>query len=260
MMGIPIDGPSWMFGDNQGVITSSTIPHSNLNKRHNALSYHRVRSSIAAGIIFFIHIEGTINPSDILTKFLSWTKFWPLVQPFLFWKGETQKSTSPTLPITELVAELKHKPPSGLRGVSSMNQVSPSGTANATFLPSPSPDDSSPWEPETLCVSSPELNSSPSWEIQEAQVISGISTVPSTLCTGISNICDPHHNHLETYQESWMPSNLVPGTASTASSAPRHNHCLSEVNKTSDIYTYQEAVESYTELPWTVVMSKKSTH
>ena len=52
MMGIPIDGPSWMFGDNQGVITSSTIPHSNLNKRHNALSYHRVRSSIAAGIIY----------------------------------------------------------------------------------------------------------------------------------------------------------------------------------------------------------------
>jgi hypothetical protein len=26
MMGIPIDGPSWMFGDNQSVITSSTIP------------------------------------------------------------------------------------------------------------------------------------------------------------------------------------------------------------------------------------------
>jgi hypothetical protein len=38
MMGVPLDGPSWIFGDNQSVITSSTIPESNLNKRHNALS------------------------------------------------------------------------------------------------------------------------------------------------------------------------------------------------------------------------------
>jgi hypothetical protein len=40
MMGIPIDGPAWGFGDNASVITSSTIPQSTLNKRHNALSYH----------------------------------------------------------------------------------------------------------------------------------------------------------------------------------------------------------------------------
>ena len=38
MMGIPIDGPAWLFGDNQSVVTSSTIPQSTLNKRHNALS------------------------------------------------------------------------------------------------------------------------------------------------------------------------------------------------------------------------------
>ena len=39
-----------MFGDNQSVITSSTIPHSRLSKRHNALSYHRVREAIVAKI------------------------------------------------------------------------------------------------------------------------------------------------------------------------------------------------------------------
>jgi hypothetical protein len=27
VMGIPIDAPSWLFGDNQSVIVSSTIPH-----------------------------------------------------------------------------------------------------------------------------------------------------------------------------------------------------------------------------------------
>ena len=40
--GVPLDGPAWMFGDNQSVITSSTIPHSMLGKRHNFLAYHRV--------------------------------------------------------------------------------------------------------------------------------------------------------------------------------------------------------------------------
>jgi hypothetical protein len=48
MMGIPIDGPAWMFGDNQSVMTSSTIPHSNQSKGHNDLSYHRIREAISA--------------------------------------------------------------------------------------------------------------------------------------------------------------------------------------------------------------------
>jgi hypothetical protein len=34
MMGVKIDGPTCMFGDNQSVITSSTMPRSMLGKRH----------------------------------------------------------------------------------------------------------------------------------------------------------------------------------------------------------------------------------
>ena len=75
MFGVPIDGASWLFGDNKSVITSSTIPHSTLDKRWNALSYHRVREAIAAGIIIFEHIDGKSNPSDVLTKFLHWAEF-----------------------------------------------------------------------------------------------------------------------------------------------------------------------------------------
>ena len=89
MMGIPIDGKSWLFGDNQSVITSSTIPKSTLNKRHNALSYHRVRECIAHGIINLLHVDGKNNPSDVITKFLSWYKIRPLTEPLLFWKGRT---------------------------------------------------------------------------------------------------------------------------------------------------------------------------
>jgi hypothetical protein len=78
MTGIPIDGPAWMFGNNQSIITSSTNPHSNLNKRH--LLYHCVQEAIAANILYLIHIYGKLNPSDVLTKFHSWAKFWPLIQ------------------------------------------------------------------------------------------------------------------------------------------------------------------------------------
>ena len=58
MLGVPLDGPSWMFGDNQSVVTSSTIPHSSLNKRHNALAYHKIREAIAAGVVDFMHVSG----------------------------------------------------------------------------------------------------------------------------------------------------------------------------------------------------------
>jgi hypothetical protein len=82
-MGVPLDGPSWMFGDNQSVITSSTIPESSLNKRHNALSYHLVHECIDAEIIYFIHVEGKFNPSDLFPKILGWAEFWPLIQPLI---------------------------------------------------------------------------------------------------------------------------------------------------------------------------------
>ena len=88
-MGVPIDGPSWMLGDNKSVVTSSTLPNSSLNKRHNALAYHRVRAAIAAQVLFFCHISGKENPADVMTKFLPYPVFWPLVMPFLFCMGET---------------------------------------------------------------------------------------------------------------------------------------------------------------------------
>jgi hypothetical protein len=89
-----VDGKAYMFGDNQSVITSSTIPHSSLNKQHNALSYHRVRKEVASNILWFFHIWGKDNPSDVLTKFLGFNVFWPLIKPFLFWRGQPSLSTT----------------------------------------------------------------------------------------------------------------------------------------------------------------------
>ena len=96
MLGVPLDRKSWMFGNNESVVKASTIPQSNLMKRHNALAYHRVCEAIAAGVIEFLHIPGVQNPADVLTKFLPYTTMWPLIEPILFWKGETSVKPMPT--------------------------------------------------------------------------------------------------------------------------------------------------------------------
>ena len=70
MLGVPMKGSSIMFGDNLAVINSSTIPDDTLKKRHNALSYHRVREAIASKILKFYHIDGKEDPADVLTKSL----------------------------------------------------------------------------------------------------------------------------------------------------------------------------------------------
>jgi hypothetical protein len=78
-----------MFGDNESVVNSSTIPAGKLHKRHIALSWHRVRESIAAKIMYFIHIPGAINPSDMLSKHWGYQQTWPQLQALLFWQGDT---------------------------------------------------------------------------------------------------------------------------------------------------------------------------
>ena len=87
--GAPIRAKSHVFGDNQSVITSSTLPHSTLNKRHNALSYHRVREAVASGILEFHKIEGSKNPADVVSKHWGYQQVQSLLKPLLFWAGDT---------------------------------------------------------------------------------------------------------------------------------------------------------------------------
>jgi hypothetical protein len=88
-LGIPIAGKSYMFGDNESVVKSSSYMESKLHKRHNALSYHRVREAIAAGFVRFYHIDGTRNPADIVSKHWGYQVVWPILRLFLFWEGDT---------------------------------------------------------------------------------------------------------------------------------------------------------------------------
>jgi ribosomal protein L31E len=68
MFGVPIDGSANMYCDNKSVVTNASIPTSVLNKRHNAICYHKVRESQAAGTIRVGWIPGEQNLADLFTK------------------------------------------------------------------------------------------------------------------------------------------------------------------------------------------------
>jgi hypothetical protein len=67
-LGVSQDKPIMLLGDNLGVVQSSTMFTSALKKKHNAISYHRVREAVATGIIDYTHIDTALNLADIFTK------------------------------------------------------------------------------------------------------------------------------------------------------------------------------------------------
>ena len=75
-----------MFGDNQSVLTNSTVPHSQLNKRHMRW---RIIEFVAAAVMKFFKIDGKKNPSDILSKHCGHPEAWPHIKTLLFWRGDT---------------------------------------------------------------------------------------------------------------------------------------------------------------------------
>ena len=89
-LGVPVQGHSCMFGDNESVVNSSVIKDSGLRKRHIASSFHRVRESTAAGIVRFCHMPGKRNPADVLSEHWDHSSVWKSTpQPLMFWQGDT---------------------------------------------------------------------------------------------------------------------------------------------------------------------------
>ena len=68
MMGIPVDGATNVFCDNESVVKNCSMAESTLKKKHNAISYHRVREAQASSMIRVAHEPGKKNVADILTK------------------------------------------------------------------------------------------------------------------------------------------------------------------------------------------------
>ena len=83
-LGVDLEGPTLMLGDNMLVVLNTSVPSSVLKKKHNAIAYHRVREAIAAKVLRFTCLKSEENVSDILTKPLCNDKFHYLVKKWLF--------------------------------------------------------------------------------------------------------------------------------------------------------------------------------
>ena len=70
MFGIPLDGSTNVFCDNEAVTKNARNPESTLKKKHNSIAYHRTREAVATGTIRVAKEDGLTNLADVLTKLL----------------------------------------------------------------------------------------------------------------------------------------------------------------------------------------------
>ena len=70
MMGVPVKGASYVYGDNMSVVTNTSKPESTLKKKSNSICYHAVCEAVAMGEALVAHIPPKKNLADLFTKVL----------------------------------------------------------------------------------------------------------------------------------------------------------------------------------------------
>jgi len=84
MMGVPLTGPAYIYGDNKSQVTNSSRPESTLKKKCNSICYHAIRESVAMGETLIGHLRTWNNLSDFLTKVTTGAKRRRLVGEVLY--------------------------------------------------------------------------------------------------------------------------------------------------------------------------------
>ena len=68
--GIPIHLSTYVFGDDQSILSNTSLPHSKLNKKSSSIAFHFIREEIAKTDLKTTYLNMHFNPSDMLTKSL----------------------------------------------------------------------------------------------------------------------------------------------------------------------------------------------
>ena len=68
--GVPVEGATDVFCDNESVFKNASTPESTLKKKHLGICYHRSREAVAAGVIRVAKEHTSTNLADLLTKSL----------------------------------------------------------------------------------------------------------------------------------------------------------------------------------------------
>ncbi len=79
MMGVPLSGPTYIYGDNKSQVTNFR-PESTLEKKCNFICYHAIHESVAMGETLLTNIRTGENLADFLTKTTSGAKRRKLVR------------------------------------------------------------------------------------------------------------------------------------------------------------------------------------
>ena len=82
-MGVPLSGPTYVYGDNKSQVTNSSRPELTLKKKCNSICYHAIRESVAMSETLLTLIRTGDNLADFLTKTTSGAKRRKLVSRFV---------------------------------------------------------------------------------------------------------------------------------------------------------------------------------
>ena len=70
MFGVPIDGSTDIFCDNEALYKNASTPESKLRKKHHSISDHMSREAVASGVCRMEKEDIETKLSDLFTKVL----------------------------------------------------------------------------------------------------------------------------------------------------------------------------------------------
>ena len=70
MFGIPIDGSTEIFCDNESVYKNASTPESQLRKKNHSISYHMSKEAVASGACRMEKEDSETNLSYLFTRVL----------------------------------------------------------------------------------------------------------------------------------------------------------------------------------------------
>ena len=71
MLGVPVNDPVIIYGDNQSVLWNTKVPESTLKKKSSVVAYHYCREGVSRKEWVPNYVNESDNPSDIMTNSIS---------------------------------------------------------------------------------------------------------------------------------------------------------------------------------------------
>jgi hypothetical protein len=84
MFGIPFEGPTDIFCDNESVFKNVSRPESVLSKKQHSISYHAAREAVASDVVRVAKEDTLTNLSDLFTKMMNKPKREHLLGKFMY--------------------------------------------------------------------------------------------------------------------------------------------------------------------------------